>query len=83
MNLRLFLRLQTDTYLTTLRDTIATELASNVEYISISMGGKSSSQKKVVSTIKLATALAQVLIERDLQGSDYVAKERMTRVRFA
>ena len=83
MNLRLFLRLQSDSYLTDLRDSIATEIASNVEYTSISMGGKSSSQKKVVSTIKLATALAQVLIERDLQGGDYVEKERMTKVRFA
>jgi len=82
MNLRLFLRLQSDSYLTDLRDSIATEIASNVEYTSISMGGKSSSQKKVVSTIKLATALAQVLIERDLQGGDYEEKERMTHVRF-
>ena len=82
MNLRIFLRLMSDSYLTSLRDEIATSVSQNVEYTSISMGGKSSSQKKVVSTLKLANALATVLIERGLQGSDYVEKERMTTVRF-
>ena len=82
MNLRIFLRLMSDSYLTSLRDEIATSVSQNVEYTSISMGGKSSSQKKVVSTLKLANALATVLSERGLQGSDYVEKERMTTVRF-
>ena len=82
MNLRIFLRLMSDSYLTSLRDEIATSVSQNVEYTSISMGGKSSSQKKVVSALKLANALATVLSERGLQGSDYVEKERMTTVRF-
>ena len=83
MNLRVFLRLQTDSYLTSLRDTLSTEISSNVEYTSLSMGGKASSQKKVIKTIELAEALAAVLIERGLQGSDYKEKERLTHVRFA
>ena len=82
MNLRLFLRLQTDTYLENLRDSIATDLSENREYISISLGGKSSSMKKMVNTVKLATALAEVLLERNLGGSDYKEMERMTHVRF-
>ena len=83
MNIRKFLRLQTDGYLTTLRDAISSDLSANVEYTSLSMSGKSVSQKTMVRTVELADALADVLIERGLQGSDYEAKTRMTRARFA
>ena len=82
MNIRKFLRLQTDSYLTTMKITISDNLASNREYSSLSMSGKSVSQRPTVKTIELADALADVLIERGLQGGDYKAKTRMTRVRF-
>jgi hypothetical protein len=83
MNIRKFLRLQTDGYLTTLRDAISSDLSANVEYTSLSMSGKSVSQKTMVRTVELADALVDVLLERGLQGSDYKAKTRMTRARFA
>jgi len=83
MNIRNFLRLQTDSYLTDLRDKVSTELAANNdEFMSLSMGGKNVSKRKLVKTTELCDALAAVLIERNLQGSDYKAKTRMTRVRF-
>ena len=82
MNLRLFLRLQSDSYLTDMRDALALEISAYLEYSSISVGGKSSSMRKLIRVEALAVALADVLIERGLQGSDYVKKERMTQARF-
>jgi hypothetical protein len=82
MNLKRFLRLQTDSYLTTLRDKVATELAGLVQFTSLSMSGKTVSQRNLVKVTDLADALAIVLIERGLQGSDYKEKTRMTLARF-
>ena len=82
MKLRNFLRLQTDTYLTTLRDKLSSDISSNVEYTSLSMGNKSTSTRQMVKVDQLAEDLAEVLIERGLQGSDYAKKTRMTRARF-
>ena len=83
MKIKKFLRLQTDSYLTTLRDKVATDLSDNVEYTSLTMAGKSVSQRNMVKTVDLADALADVLVERNLQGSDYKAPTRMTKARFA
>jgi len=82
MNIRLFLRLQTDIYLTTLRDKLATEISDNVEFMNLSLGGKSISKRNLVKVTELAEALAVILVERELQGSNYKEKTRMTRVRF-
>ena len=80
--IRKFLRLQTDAFLLQMKTTISNNLATNREYSSLSMSGKSVSQRTMVKTVELAESLADVLIERGLQGSDYKAKTRMTRVRF-
>jgi hypothetical protein len=82
-DLRPFLRLQTDSYLTSLRDSLATEISDNVEFHSLQMSGKGVSSRKVIKVEKLASWVAQVLIERGLQGSNYKAADRMTVARFA
>jgi len=46
------------------------------------MSGKTVSQRNLVKVTDLADALAIVLIERGLQGSDYEEKTRMTLARF-
>ena len=82
-NIRQFLRLQTDTWLTTLRDTVATAIVDNVEYTALNVGGKSVGQRRSIPTAELAEALADVLTERNLGGDQQTnVKPRQTLAQF-
>ena len=78
-----FLRLQSATWLNSLKTKVEDAIMANVEYTSMSMGGKSFGRGREIKTSLLAKQLAEVLVERDLGGSDYVAPTRMTVARFA
>jgi len=82
-DIRPFLRLQTNAWLTALRDKLATDITNNVVYTSLSFAGKAVGQQEAMNTIALAQQLADVLVERGQEGSDYKAKDRMTVARFA
>ncbi len=81
-DLRPFLRLQSDDWLTALRDKVADDLLRNVRYTAITLNGKTTAQENQFQTGELARQLADVLIERGLQGDSYVAPTRMTLARF-
>ena len=78
-----FLRLQDDSWLTSLRDKLAADLLANVEFTSLSFAGKTVGQRNRIATARLAEQLTEVLIDRGLAPSTYVAKPQMTVARFA
>ena len=82
-NVRKFLRLQSDSWLLNQRDVLANQLATNVEYTSLSMGGKSVGQRTRIRVVDYADALVDVLVERGIEGSDYTKPTRMVRARFS
>ena len=55
-NITNFLRLQTDVWLTKLSDKVAADLLQNVEFTSLSLGGKAVGQKQAIRTDVLALA---------------------------
>lgn len=80
-DLRQFLKLQSDDWLTALRDKLAADLLSNVQTTSVSLNGKTGGQSVHVPTADLAEQLADVLQERGLVPSDYT-RTRLTLARF-
>ena len=83
-DLKAFLRLQTDAWLLELRDKVASDLAKNVSYTNLSMGGnKNVSQQQLVKVEQLASDLAIVIVERGLQGTEYKAPTRLSVGRIA
>ena len=82
-NITNFLRLQTDDWLTSLATKVADDLLENVEYTSLSLGGKAVGQQKAVKTDVLAEQLALVLTERGLGGAQQdAARPRQTVAQF-
>ena len=75
---RPFLRLQSDTWLGALKTTVANAISTNQYYTTLSVGGKSFSKEREVMTVTLAQQLSDVLSERGLEGSDYVAPTSST-----
>tara|TARA_Y100001934_G_C11870493_1_gene548395 strand:- start:100 stop:243 length:144 start_codon:yes stop_codon:yes gene_type:complete len=47
------------------------------------MGGKSVGQRTRIRVIDYADALADVLVERGIEGDDYTKPTRMVRARFS
>ncbi len=82
IKLHRFLSLQSDTYLLTMRDKLSEDLAQGTEMTSLSMGGKTVGQRSMVKVEDLCDALVDVLVERNLQGTDYTKPTRMTKARF-
>lgn len=81
-DLRPFLRLQTDDWLTALRDKVAEDLLANVLTTSFSLNGKASGQTVHVPLDRLAEALTEVLEERGLIPAGNERTARMTVARF-
>jgi hypothetical protein len=81
-DIRPFLRLQSDDWLTALRDKLASDLLANVRYTAITLNGKTTAQDTQFQTAEMAKQLAEVLIERGLQGAAYIAPTRTTLARF-
>lgn len=81
-DLRPFLRLQSDEYLTALRDKLAEDLLSNALETSFSLNGKSSGKTVHVPVADLASQLTEVLEERGLVPSGAEPTPRMTLARF-
>lgn len=77
-----FLRLQSDDYLTELRNKLAEDLLSNRLETSFSLNGKSGAQAVHVPVLELAAALAQVLEDKGLISEDAELTPRMTLPRF-
>ena len=75
---RPFLRLQSDSYLTALKSTVGAAISTNQYYTTLAVGGKSFSKEREVLTVSLAAQLATVLIERGLEGDDYLAPTSTT-----
>ena len=82
-NIRKYLRLMSNEWLLAQRDVVANQLASNVEFTTLSMGGKSVGQRTRIRVIDYADALADVLVERGIEGDDYTKPTRMVRARFS
>ncbi len=83
VDIKAFLRLQTDAWLMQLRDKVAADLLENVEYTALNFAGKSVGQRQRVSTARLAAQLAEILVERDLAPTGHNPQPQMTIARFA
>lgn len=81
-DLRPFLRLQSDAWLISLRDKLAEDLLANQRTTSFAYVGKSGTTETQVPTAELATMLADVLMERNVQGAGAQSPTRMTIARF-
>lgn len=81
-DLRGFLRLQTDAWLISLRDKLAEDLLANRRTTSFSYVGKSGTSEAEVPTADIASQLADILVERNVQGAGVQAPTRMTIARF-
>lgn len=83
MDARPFLRLQSDDYLTAMRDKVAEQLLANVQITTLSINGKSGAQSPHIPVISLANQLTEILEERGLGPDGHEPKPRMTLARFA
>lgn len=80
--MRPFLRLQSDAWLISLRDKLAEDLLANQRTTSFAYVGKSGTTDLQVPTAELANMLADVLMERNIEGAATKAATRMTVARF-
>jgi hypothetical protein len=77
-NVKAFLLLQSNDWLTALRDKVAEDLLANRLETSMSLNGKSSGQQTHVPIADLSEALAEVLVQRGLEDTDLDPPARMT-----
>jgi hypothetical protein len=82
-DIRQFLRLQSNDWLTALRDKVAADLLSNVQTTSISLNGKTTGQTVQVAIADLAEQLTTVLEERGLVPESHTNSARMGLARFS
>jgi hypothetical protein len=80
-DLRPFLRLQSDAWLTTLQERVADAILQNSVTIAFSNSSQSGSKQVVMNPVELSSQLTDVLIEKSLVTG--TATTRMTFARFA
>ena len=80
-DLRPFLRLQSDAWLTTLQERVADAILQNSVTIAFSNSSQSGSKQVVMNPVELSSQLTDVHIEKSLLTG--TATTRMTFARFA